>query len=103
VHEGTGPAAALAVVLPKPRAVIGFTTPPPALRTTLCMPQGVLTVHLVRCIGLNGEHPNTYCKIHVSDADTDYTQRSKLVGVCEGSGGEWLSCEPSTAAAARTG
>jgi hypothetical protein len=66
-------------VLPKSWTVTG-SQPRPHTPPTPCTLQGVLTVHLVRCIGLHGEHPNTYCKIHVSDADTDYTQRSKLVG-----------------------
>ena len=33
--------------------------------------QGVLTIHLIRCVNLVGENPNTYVRMIVADDDTE--------------------------------
>ncbi|KAG1680815.1 hypothetical protein FOA52_008148 [Chlamydomonas sp. UWO 241] len=41
--------------------------------------KGVLTVHLIRCINLKGENPNSYVRILLSDEDADEAALSETV------------------------
>ncbi|KAJ9520774.1 hypothetical protein QJQ45_007633 [Haematococcus lacustris] len=41
--------------------------------------KGVLTVHLIRCVNLLGDNPNTYVRMLVTDEETDQVQKSQLV------------------------
>ena len=50
-----------------------------ALDTLIYLPQGVLTVNLIRCINLVGHDVNAYVRFLVSDEDKDTVQKSMPV------------------------
>ncbi len=46
----------------------------------VCHVQGVLTIHLIRCINLVGENPNVWVRMLASDDDKE--QEFRCVCVC---------------------